>query len=182
MLAYVSNARQKSSKIASRHKLAAILDIVGNVRYRRRERSVASRLPKRDRKLSDYNRKGYRAFPTAVADIPDYIQDGRQLATILCYPRHTIYVDYVPYIDELAELFGVRPNLTRYFNIRPSYNQPPGEGSIQPTVARIQTQWDQITFPTKTRPVKVARSGEMPGILKLLSLFILVLAIVFKLF
>ncbi|KAI8484635.1 X-ray radiation resistance-associated protein 1 [Branchiostoma belcheri] len=58
-------ARQKSSKIASRHKLAAILDIVGNVRYRRRERSVASRLPKRDRKLSDYNRKGYRAFPTA---------------------------------------------------------------------------------------------------------------------
>ncbi|KAI8493347.1 hypothetical protein Bbelb_287440 [Branchiostoma belcheri] len=74
-------ARQKSSKIASRHKLAAILDIVGNVRYRRRERSVASRLPKPDRKLSDYNRKGYRAFPTAVADIPDYIQDGRQLAS-----------------------------------------------------------------------------------------------------
>ncbi|KAI8507816.1 hypothetical protein Bbelb_140560 [Branchiostoma belcheri] len=71
--------RQKSSKIASRHKVAAILDIVGNVRYRRRERSVASRLPKRDRKLSDYNRKGYRAFPTAVADIPDYIQDGRHL-------------------------------------------------------------------------------------------------------
>ncbi|KAI8481785.1 hypothetical protein Bbelb_404780 [Branchiostoma belcheri] len=71
--------RQKSSKIASRHKLAAILDIVGNVRYRRRARSVASRLPKPDRKLSDYNRKGYRAFPTAVADIPDYIQDGRQL-------------------------------------------------------------------------------------------------------
>ncbi|KAI8515578.1 hypothetical protein Bbelb_063910 [Branchiostoma belcheri] len=74
-----STARQKSSKIASRHKLAAILDIVGNVRYRRRERSVASRLPKPDRKLSDYNRKGYRAFPTAVADIPDYIQDGCQL-------------------------------------------------------------------------------------------------------
>ncbi|KAI8518001.1 hypothetical protein Bbelb_040180 [Branchiostoma belcheri] len=36
-----STARQKSSKIASRHKLTAILDIVGNVRYRRRERSVA---------------------------------------------------------------------------------------------------------------------------------------------
>ncbi|KAI8492693.1 3-phosphoinositide dependent protein kinase-1 [Branchiostoma belcheri] len=51
----------------------------GNVRYRRRERSVASRLPKPDRKLSDYNRKGYRAFPTAVADIPDYIQDGASL-------------------------------------------------------------------------------------------------------
>ncbi|KAI8499312.1 hypothetical protein Bbelb_230760 [Branchiostoma belcheri] len=52
---------------------------VGNVRYRRRERSVASRLPKPDRKLSDYNQKGYRAFPTAVADIPDYIQDGASL-------------------------------------------------------------------------------------------------------
>ncbi|KAI8485750.1 hypothetical protein Bbelb_365840 [Branchiostoma belcheri] len=75
----LDNTRQKSSKLASRHKLAAILDIVGNVRYRRRERSVASRLPKPDRKLSDYNRKGYRAFPMAVADIPDYIQDGRQL-------------------------------------------------------------------------------------------------------
>ncbi|KAI8513193.1 Mitogen-activated protein kinase 1 [Branchiostoma belcheri] len=34
--------RQRSSKIASRHKLAAILDIVGNVRYRRRERSGSS--------------------------------------------------------------------------------------------------------------------------------------------
>ncbi|KAI8496457.1 hypothetical protein Bbelb_257560 [Branchiostoma belcheri] len=79
---YADAARQKSSKIASRHKLAAILDIVGNVRYRRRERSVASRLPKRDRKLSDYNRKDYRAFPTAVADIPDYIQDGGQLVPV----------------------------------------------------------------------------------------------------
>ncbi|KAI8501112.1 hypothetical protein Bbelb_212070 [Branchiostoma belcheri] len=69
-------ARRESTKIASRYIRAAILDIVGNVRYRRRERSVAPRLPKRDRKLSDHNRKAYRAFPTAVADIPDYIQNG----------------------------------------------------------------------------------------------------------
>ncbi|KAI8513993.1 hypothetical protein Bbelb_083170 [Branchiostoma belcheri] len=68
--------RRESTKIASRYIRAAILDIVGNVRYRRRERSVAPRLPKRDRKLSDHNRKAYRAFPTAVADIPDYIQNG----------------------------------------------------------------------------------------------------------
>ncbi|KAI8499498.1 hypothetical protein Bbelb_225490 [Branchiostoma belcheri] len=56
--------RRESTKIASRYIRAAILDIVGNVRYRRRERSVAPRLPKRDRKLSDHNRKAYRAFPT----------------------------------------------------------------------------------------------------------------------
>ncbi|KAI8493694.1 hypothetical protein Bbelb_286150 [Branchiostoma belcheri] len=68
--------RRESTKIASRYIRAAILDIVGNVRYRCRERSVAPRLPKRDRKLSDHNRKAYRAFPTAVADIPDYIQNG----------------------------------------------------------------------------------------------------------
>ncbi|KAI8511726.1 class I-like SAM-binding methyltransferase super [Branchiostoma belcheri] len=68
--------RRESTKIASRYIRAAILDIVGNVRYRRRERSVAPRLPKRDRKLSDHNRKAYRAFPTAVVDIPDYIQNG----------------------------------------------------------------------------------------------------------
>ncbi|KAI8483925.1 hypothetical protein Bbelb_383150 [Branchiostoma belcheri] len=68
--------RRESTKIASRYIRAAILDIVGNVRYRRREGSVAPRLPKRDRKLSDHNRKAYRAFPTAVADIPDYIQNG----------------------------------------------------------------------------------------------------------
>ncbi|KAI8484193.1 PR domain zinc finger protein 10 [Branchiostoma belcheri] len=68
--------RRESTKIASRYIRAAILDIVRNVRYRRRERSVAPRLPKRDRKLSDHNRKAYRAFPTAVADIPDYIQNG----------------------------------------------------------------------------------------------------------
>ncbi|KAI8506662.1 RAD50-interacting protein 1 [Branchiostoma belcheri] len=66
----------------------AILDIVGNVRYRRRERSVASRLPKPDRKLSDYNRKGYRAFPTAVADIPDYIQDGASFETVANLTEH----------------------------------------------------------------------------------------------
>ncbi|KAI8515025.1 hypothetical protein Bbelb_076160 [Branchiostoma belcheri] len=71
-----SFARRESTKIASRYIRAAILDVVGNVRYRRRERSVAPRLPKRDRKLSDHNRKAYRAFPTAVADIPDYIQNG----------------------------------------------------------------------------------------------------------
>ncbi|KAI8478000.1 hypothetical protein Bbelb_442650 [Branchiostoma belcheri] len=39
---------------------------VGNVRCSRRERSEASRLPKRDRKLSDHNRKACRAFPTTA--------------------------------------------------------------------------------------------------------------------
>ncbi|KAI8513657.1 hypothetical protein Bbelb_079810 [Branchiostoma belcheri] len=53
---------------------AAILYVVGNVRYGRQELSVAARLPKRDRKLSDHNRKGYRTFPTALPDIPDYIR------------------------------------------------------------------------------------------------------------
>ncbi|XP_066291843.1 flavin-containing monooxygenase 5-like [Branchiostoma lanceolatum] len=110
-------------------------------------------------------------------------------------PRHTIQVDYAPYMDELAVQIGVRPDFKAllmsdpglamrcYFGpCTPYQYRLMGPGAWEGAKEAIQTQWDRITFPTKTRPVPVAKSGGIPGILKLVIILVLVLAILFKLF
>eukprot|EP00058_Branchiostoma_floridae_P002733 XP_002588221.1 hypothetical protein BRAFLDRAFT_57447 [Branchiostoma floridae] len=110
-------------------------------------------------------------------------------------PRHTIQVDYVPYMDEIAEQIGVKPNFKSlllsdpglamrcYFGpCTPYQYRLMGPGAWKGAKEAIETQWDRITHPTKTRPVPVAKSGGMPGILQLLILLVLVVAILFKLF
>ncbi|XP_019643098.1 PREDICTED: dimethylaniline monooxygenase [N-oxide-forming] 5-like [Branchiostoma belcheri] len=143
--------------------------------------------------------KGVDRLPSQDAMCDDIRQKAAAMSRrYYSSPRHTIQVEYTPYMDELAGQIGVKPDFKRLFLSDPRlamevYFGPctpyqyrlVGPGAWEGAGQAIRTQWDRITFPTKTRPVKVpagarAKSGGMPpGILKLLVLLVLVVAILF---
>ncbi|CAM4691641.1 unnamed protein product [Leuciscus chuanchicus] len=78
--------------------------------------------------------------------------------------RHTIQVDYVPYMDELAKQVGVRPSILKLLltdprlalNIifgpcTPYQFRLHGPGRWEGARQAILTQWDRVTEPLKTR-------------------------------
>ncbi|XP_036437445.1 si:dkey-239i20.2 isoform X2 [Colossoma macropomum] len=80
--------------------------------------------------------------------------------------RHTIQVDYVPYMDELAMQVGVRPNLLWLFLTDPGLGWRVMFGPATPYQYRlygpgrwegarqaIYTQWERVAQPMKTRSV-----------------------------
>ncbi|XP_069555235.1 flavin-containing monooxygenase 5-like [Brachyistius frenatus] len=79
--------------------------------------------------------------------------------------RHTIQVDYVPYMDEIAELVGVRPNITRMLLTEPRLGLNVLFGPCTPYQYRLRgpgkwtgarqaifTQWERVVQPMQTRP------------------------------
>ncbi|XP_049444139.1 flavin-containing monooxygenase 5-like isoform X6 [Epinephelus fuscoguttatus] len=79
--------------------------------------------------------------------------------------RHTIQVDYVRYMDEIAELVGVRPNflkllltdprlgLTVLFGPSTPYQyRLKGPGKWAEARQAILTQWERVAQPMQTRP------------------------------
>lgn len=94
--------------------------------------------------------------------------------------RHTIQVDYLPYIDELAMQIGVRPNLLWIFLTDPGLGLRILFGPCTPYQFRlcgpglwdgarqaIFTQWKRITQPLQTRsvPVQESRRSHLPLLL-----------------
>lgn len=78
--------------------------------------------------------------------------------------RHTIQVDYIPYMDELAKQVGVRPSILKLLltdprlalNIifgpcTPYQFRLHGPGRWEGARQAILTQWDRVTEPLKTR-------------------------------
>ncbi|XP_067240896.1 flavin-containing monooxygenase 5-like [Chanodichthys erythropterus] len=78
--------------------------------------------------------------------------------------RHTIQVDYIPYMDELAKQVGVRPSILKLvltdprlaLNIifgpcTPYQFRLHGPGQWEGARQAILTQWDRVTKPLKTR-------------------------------
>ncbi|ROL55562.1 Dimethylaniline monooxygenase [N-oxide-forming] 5 [Anabarilius grahami] len=78
--------------------------------------------------------------------------------------RHTIQVDYIPYMDELAKQVGVRPSILKLLltdpklalNIifgpcTPYQFRLHGPGQWEGARQAILTQWDRVTEPLKTR-------------------------------
>ncbi|NP_944592.1 dimethylaniline monooxygenase [N-oxide-forming] 5 [Danio rerio] len=78
--------------------------------------------------------------------------------------RHTIQVDYIPYMDELAKQVGVRPSIPRLlltdprlaFKIifgpcTPYQFRLHGPGQWEGARQAILTQWDRVMKPLKTR-------------------------------
>ncbi|XP_056379257.1 flavin-containing monooxygenase 5-like [Hyla sarda] len=102
----------------------------------------------------------------------------------VCSQRHTIQVDYLEFMDELAELLGVKPNLLSLFLTDPKlawnvYFGPctpyqyrlSGPGKWVKARTAILTQWDRALKPMRTRYVEP--SSGFP----LLSLLIIGLGI-----
>ncbi|XP_068566529.1 flavin-containing monooxygenase 5-like [Cebidichthys violaceus] len=95
--------------------------------------------------------------------------------------RHTIQVDYAPYMDEIAELVGVRPSLLRLLLTDPRLGLNLMLGPVTPYQYRLGgpgkwagarqavfTQWERVAQPMQTRPCddpKPQRSLKWPLIL-----------------
>ncbi|XP_054458149.1 flavin-containing monooxygenase 5-like [Anoplopoma fimbria] len=95
--------------------------------------------------------------------------------------RHTIQVDYVAYMDEIAELVGVRPSLLRLLLTDPRLGlnlmfgpgtpyqyRLRGPGKWAGARQAIFTQWERVAQPMQTRPCddpEPKRSFKWPLIL-----------------
>ncbi|TDH08159.1 hypothetical protein EPR50_G00095250 [Perca flavescens] len=95
--------------------------------------------------------------------------------------RHTIQVDYINYMDELAELVGVRPKIPRMLLTDPMLGLKVMLGPCTPYQYRLRgpgkwagarqaifTQWERVVEPMQTRPCdepKPKRSFMWPLIL-----------------
>lgn len=79
--------------------------------------------------------------------------------------RHTIQVDYVNYMDEIAGQVGVRPGILRLLLTDPRLGLSVMLGPCTPYQYRLRgpgkwagarqailTQWDRIALPLQTRP------------------------------
>ncbi|KAM3839145.1 flavin-containing monooxygenase 5-like isoform 1-T2 [Vipera latastei] len=105
--------------------------------------------------------------------------------------RHTIQVDYVDYMDELASLIGVKPNLWSRFVTDPKLALELFWGPCTPYQYRLQgpgkwegarkailTQHERILKPLRTRPVaQPDDSASVPFWFKLAGLLVLLAAI-----
>ncbi|KAG8556238.1 hypothetical protein GDO81_017979 [Engystomops pustulosus] len=105
--------------------------------------------------------------------------------------RHTVQVDYVEYMDELATLADVKPNLFRMFLKDPQlalyvYFGPctpyqyrlTGPGKWSGARGAILTQWKRIIKPTQTRILENGSVDKsIPLMLKICAVFIVLTAL-----
>ncbi|XP_066411514.1 flavin-containing monooxygenase 5-like [Molothrus aeneus] len=105
--------------------------------------------------------------------------------------RHTIQVDYIPYMDELAHQLGVKPNLLSLFLMDPRLAMEVAFGPCTPYQYRLRgpgawegareailTQQQRILKPLQTRPVEESTSAPaMPLIFKLIGAVAILAAI-----
>ncbi|ELT99535.1 hypothetical protein CAPTEDRAFT_219911 [Capitella teleta] len=97
-------------------------------------------------------------------------KEAAMAARFYASPRHTIQVDFIPFMDELADLLGCKPNLKQLWVTDPrlAFNvffgpcttyqyRLRGPGAWPHARDAILTQWDRIYHPLReTRKVKQA--------------------------
>lgn len=108
-------------------------------------------------------------------------------------PRHTIQVDWIPFMDQIAEQFGCKPDLMKLFMSDPKlamkcYFGPctayqyrlQGPGQWKGARNAIMTTWDRIYEPFRTRPVEdVTASKFNIQMLVLIVIIALILKFIF---
>uniref|UniRef100_I3J3L5 Flavin-containing monooxygenase n=1 Tax=Oreochromis niloticus TaxID=8128 RepID=I3J3L5_ORENI len=132
--------------------------------------------------------KGCIKLPSVVVMLKDI--QWKQAAMAQRYvtsQRHTIQVDSVSYMDEIAELVGVQPNIPRMLLTDPRLGMNVLFGPCTPYQYRLRgpgkwagarqailTQWERVTQPLQTRPcdeLKPRRSYKWPLLLSAAALF-----------
>ncbi|KAL4634954.1 dimethylaniline monooxygenase N-oxide-forming 5-like [Arapaima gigas] len=94
--------------------------------------------------------------------------------------RHTIQVDYTPYMDEVANQFGVQPNILRLLLTDPRLGFSVLFGPCTPYQYRLRgpgkwagarnailTLWDRVNQPMKTRVVPKPQKSRLPMMIAL---------------
>ncbi|KAM4722856.1 flavin-containing monooxygenase 5-like [Rhinophrynus dorsalis] len=117
--------------------------------------------------------KGLVRLPSAECMIFDLEQKKKKLENrYVKSQRHTIQVDYVDYMDELATMVGVKPDLFTLFLTDPKLALQVLFGPCTPYQYRLMgpgkwsgarkailTQWERIIKPTKTRVLDISSEG-----------------------
>ncbi|PAA58901.1 hypothetical protein BOX15_Mlig009810g1 [Macrostomum lignano] len=137
--------------------------------------------------------KGMAPLPTAEAMLADV--EAKRTAMASRYvksPRHTIQVDWVPYMDEIHEQFGARPNMLRLWLSDPRLASSVWFGPCLPYHYRLDgphawpgareailNVWDRVRAPLATRPLPPAPSanGSFGSILCLVAIAGVLLAV-----
>ncbi|XP_061895037.1 flavin-containing monooxygenase 5-like [Entelurus aequoreus] len=126
--------------------------------------------------------KGCLKLPSVACMLDDIKYKEETMAgRYVTSPRHTIQVDYAVYMDEIATMLGVRPNIGRLLLTDPKLGLNLLNGPITPCQYRLKgpgkwagarqailTQWDRVAQPFKTRPcdgVEAKQSLRWPLIL-----------------
>uniref|UniRef100_A0A8B9M376 Flavin-containing monooxygenase n=1 Tax=Accipiter nisus TaxID=211598 RepID=A0A8B9M376_9AVES len=125
--------------------------------------------------------KGLQDLPPSTDMLADIAQTKEKMAKrYVRSRRHTIQVDYIPYMDELACQVGVKPNLLALFFTDPKLALEVAFGPCTPYQYRLQgpgkwagareailTQQQRVVRPLQTRARDCpARSSTVPHIFK----------------
>ncbi|KAF1462215.1 Dimethylaniline monooxygenase [N-oxide-forming] 5, partial [Spheniscus demersus] len=125
--------------------------------------------------------KGLQDLPPSTNMLADITQTKEKMAKrYVKSQRHTIQVDYIPYMDELACQVGVKPNLLTLFLTDPKLALEVAFGPCTPYQYRLQgpgewagareailTQWQRVVRPLQTRARDCPpRSSTVPHIFK----------------
>ncbi|XP_070602926.1 flavin-containing monooxygenase 5-like isoform X1 [Erythrolamprus reginae] len=135
--------------------------------------------------------KGLAELPSTSEMISDIIVKKLSMAKrYVKSQRHTIQVDYMEQMDELASLIGVKPNLWSWFITDPKLALELLFGPCTPYQYRLQgpgrweearkailTQHERILKPLRTRPVTQSNNISVPLWFKLVGLLVLFAAI-----
>ncbi|KAG9483378.1 flavin-containing monooxygenase 5-like [Eleutherodactylus coqui] len=136
--------------------------------------------------------KGLVQLPDNVSMVREIVHKRMKMADrYVESQRHTIQVDYVAYMDELATLAGVKPDLFRMFLTDPQLAfhvffgpctpyqyRLTGPGKWSGAREAIFTQWKRIIKPTQTRILKrSAVDSSALLMLKVCAVFIVLTAL-----
>ncbi|XP_065265011.1 flavin-containing monooxygenase 5-like [Emys orbicularis] len=140
--------------------------------------------------------KGLNGLPSASDMVADIAQKREEMAKrYVKSQRHTIQVDYIPYMDELACLTGVKPSLLSLFLMDPKLAVEVFFGPCTPYQYRLRgpgkwdrarkailTQGERIIKPLKTKAVgDCTHHTSMPYLIKIIGAVAL-FAIIFAYF
>lgn len=137
--------------------------------------------------------KGLVKLPSESTMMAEILEKKEAMAKrYVCSSRHTIQVDYISYMDELAEQIGVKPNIKDLFlsdphlayeilfgPCTPYQYRVTGPGKWPGARTSILTQWDRIINVTKTRVLADSEKQPSLPVLQLLAVFVVLVGVLF---
>ncbi|KAK3602203.1 hypothetical protein CHS0354_004721 [Potamilus streckersoni] len=135
--------------------------------------------------------KGERTLPSRDEMWHDIRQKQKAMAArYVESQRHTIQVDYIPFMDELAVQLGCKPELCKllftdpklaltciFGPCTPYQYRICGPGTWKGAREAIMTQWDRTWYPLATRPLDLPTSQNQKSFFLFFIVAIVVLAI-----
>ncbi|XP_066547941.1 flavin-containing monooxygenase 5 isoform X2 [Amia ocellicauda] len=123
--------------------------------------------------------KGLNKLPTTAAMVMEIECQRKRMERRFTPEHHALQVDYMPYMDELAEQFGVRPSVLALLLRDPRLGLSVMLGPCTPYQYRLRgpgkwagarhailTQWERVAQPMRTRPVPdLPRPSGLPLLL-----------------